>query len=135
MGDGVSIQTKKALIESGAYTPEDLGLVSAPKPSNEATWAVGGSSAAADQRQVTGETPLQQRQRQDAQLKALLEARKRKGYTKGGIIKPTYNVQNPMEHAQSYTQDKSIEQMQDDSLNAIKRGLRTWPGELPAFLA
>lgn len=86
MGDGVSIQTKRALIESGAYTPEDLGLVSAPKPSNEATWAVGGSSAAADQRKITGETPLQQRQRQDAQLRALLEARKRKGYAGGGIV-------------------------------------------------
>lgn len=86
MGDGVSIQTKRALIESGAYTPEDLGLVSAPKPSNDATWAVGGSSAAADQRKITGETPLQQRQRQDAQLRALLEARKRKGYAGGGIV-------------------------------------------------
>lgn len=91
MGDGVSIQTKRALIESGAYAPEDLGMVRRPQPKVQPTWAVGGSSAAADQRAVSGETPLQQRQRQDAQLKALLEARKRKGYAGGGAIKGALN--------------------------------------------
>lgn len=74
------------LVRTGQYTLEDFGVktpsVAAPQGPNYKS----GSSAAADQRAITGETPLQQRQRQDAQLKALLEARKRKGYAGGGAV-------------------------------------------------
>lgn len=77
---------RQALIESGAYTAEDFGGKTAPPPAPQGPNYKSGSSAAADQRAITGETPLQQRQRQDAQLKALLEARKRKGYAGGGAV-------------------------------------------------
>jgi len=76
---------RQALIESGAYTAEDFGGKT-PPPSLQGPNYKSGSSAAQDQRSTTGETPLQQRQRQDAQLKALLESRKRKGYAGGGAI-------------------------------------------------
>lgn len=74
------------LIRSGAYTPEDFGLISKSSLEPQGPNYKSGSSAAEDQRAITGETPLQQRQRQDAQLKALLEARKRKGYAGGGAV-------------------------------------------------
>ena len=74
------------LIRSGAYAPEDFGLISKSTLEPQGPNYNSGSSAAQDQRSITGETPLQQRQRQDAQLKALLEARKRKGYAGGGAI-------------------------------------------------
>ena len=77
---------RQALIESGAYTAEDFGGKTAPPPAPQGPNYKSGSSAAADQRAITGETPLQQRQRQDAQLKMLLESRKRKGYAGGGAI-------------------------------------------------
>ena len=77
---------RQALIESGAYTAEDFGGKTVPPPAPQGPNYKSGSSAAADQRAITGETPLQQRQRQDAQLKALLESRKRKGYAGGGAV-------------------------------------------------
>ena len=61
------------LIRSGAYAPEDFGLISKSTLEPQGPNYNSGSSAAQDQRSITGETPLQQRQRQDAQLKALLE--------------------------------------------------------------
>jgi len=76
---------RQALIESGAYTAEDFGGKT-PQPSVQGPNYKSGSSAAQDQRSITGETPLQQRQRQDAQLKMLLESRKRKGYAGGGQV-------------------------------------------------
>ena len=54
---------RQALIESGAYTAEDFGGKTVPPPAPQGPNYKSGSSAAADQRAITGETPLQQRQR------------------------------------------------------------------------
>ena len=82
---------RQALIESGAYTAEDFGGRTPAAPPPQVPNYKGGSSAAEDQRATTGETPLQQRQRQDAQLKMLLESRKRKGYAGGGAVLGGFN--------------------------------------------
>ena len=77
---------RKELIDAGVFTAEDFGGKTPAAPPPQVPNYKGGSSAAEDQRAITGETPLQQRQRQDAQLKALLESRKRKGYAGGGQV-------------------------------------------------
>ena len=91
--DPLSPQERKAAIEAGIMSPEDFAprpqVVPAPIPQYR-----GGSSAPADQRAITGETELQQRQRQQQQLQELLNARKRQGYAVGGLVQCSQGTDN-----------------------------------------
>ena len=88
--DPMSPQEKLEAIRSGAMTPEDFGIVTQTAPTGPMYKS--GSSAAQDQRAITGETELQQRQRQQRQLQELLNARKRQGYAVGGLVQCSQNT-------------------------------------------
>lgn len=72
------------LVRTGQYTLEDFGVKTKPVVPVVPNYN-GGSSAAEDQRAITGETPLQQRQRQDAQLKNYLSRVSAKGMQAAGL--------------------------------------------------
>lgn len=90
--DPMSPREKLEAIRSGAMTPEDFGIVVQAAPTGP--MYKGGSSAAQDQRAITGETELQQRQRQQQQLQELLNARKRQGYAVGGLVQCSQGTDN-----------------------------------------
>lgn len=121
--DVMTLQERKAAIDAGIMTPEDFrpAKTSAPPPSG---YNPAPSTAAQDRAKSLGITVEELKKRQDAQLQELL--RKRKGYAKGGRV-------NPMEHTFSSNQDRSIEQMQEDAKNALKRGASQWIPDIAGF--
>lgn len=86
MGDGVTIQTKRGLLESGAMTPEEMGVK--PTTQQEAppsTSYKSGSSAKEDAAKAQGITVQELERRQRQQLEELLRNRNRKAG--GGLIR------------------------------------------------
>lgn len=88
MGDGVTIQTKRGLLESGAMTPEEMGLKpTTPPPAYDSTSTSykSGSSAKEDAAKAQGITVQELERRQRQQLEELLRNRNRKAG--GGLIR------------------------------------------------
>lgn len=128
----MSPMERKAAIDAGIMTPEDFRPV-VEKPVVAPSRGFEPSTAQKDLAKSLGITVDELILRQNAQRDAFLRARQNKA--SGGSI-------NPMEHAFSSTQGRSIDQMRNDSLSQYTKGAKKWipdfvgfPGDIADALA